>query len=92
MDADGLATIYRESVDPASGSVRFAKALNRKVTGSMNELVMAAKYAMETGDMSLRAVGIDLNGLLLSAIATKDGSGYGKPRKTFLRLLKKTPE
>src|ERR1700722_7961414 len=36
---DGQEFVYRKFVAPATGSIRFAKALDRSVTGSMNDLV-----------------------------------------------------
>ena len=43
-EADGLELIYQRLIAPASGTVRFASALNRSVTGSMNDLVNHAKF------------------------------------------------
>ena len=42
MADDGQQFIYRRFIAPATTSVRFAKALNRTVTGSMNELIIHA--------------------------------------------------
>src|SRR5213082_2929741 len=39
IEEDGQTVFYRRSLAPASASVRFARALNRTVTGSMNELI-----------------------------------------------------
>jgi hypothetical protein len=39
MVADGQEFIFRQFIAPAAGTVRFASALNRSVTGSMNDLV-----------------------------------------------------
>src|SRR5262245_44656153 len=44
MEADGRQGVYERLVGPASGSVRFAKALNRSVTGSMNDMTKHAAY------------------------------------------------
>src|SRR5262245_28202081 len=38
MEADGQAFVYHRFIAPATASVRIAKALDRSVTGSMNEL------------------------------------------------------
>ena len=62
MEADGLSEIYRKLVAPSSEKVTFATALNRKVTGSLNELVMSATFAFESGDTAPHQVGFDLNG------------------------------
>src|SRR6476620_8430858 len=39
MEDDGRAFIYQTFVAPSSRTVSFARALNRTVTGSMNELI-----------------------------------------------------
>jgi hypothetical protein len=82
MEADGLGFIYHRFIVPATGVVRFAKALDRSVTGSMNELTKFAIDDLAGGEMSPFEVGMSLNKVLLSAIAT-DGSGYGYPRDAF---------
>jgi hypothetical protein len=38
MDADAQEGVYERLVVPVSGSVQFAKTLNRSVTGSMNDM------------------------------------------------------
>lgn len=87
MEADGLLDTYLKFVAPSSANVTFAKALNRKVTGSLNELVMSATFALESGDVAPHELGFGLNDFLLSAIASKEDRGYGRPREALLRLL-----
>lgn len=41
MEDDGQAFAYQWFIAPSSGTVTFAKALNRSVTGSMNDLCIA---------------------------------------------------
>ena len=43
MEDDGQAFAYQRFIAPASGTVSFAKALNRSVTGSMNDLIKHAQ-------------------------------------------------
>lgn len=86
MEDNGQAFIYQKFIAPASATVSFAKALNRKVTGSMNEMVMAATASLESGDVAPHDVGFDLNDLLLSAIASNEDRGYGRPKEAFKRL------
>jgi hypothetical protein len=86
MENDGQEFIYQRFIAPASATVSFAKTLNRKVTGSMNELVMAATYALESGEVAPHNVGFSLNAFLLSAIASKEDRGYGRPKDAFERL------
>jgi hypothetical protein len=90
MAADRLEAAYRRFVVPASGSVRFAKVLDRSVTGSMNDLVYQAKYWLAEGELSPHEVGVRLNDNLLSLLAPSKAAGYGKPRDTFLELLRRS--
>ena len=86
LEDDGQAFVYQKFIAPASATVSFAKSLNRKVTGSINELVMAATSSLESGEVAPHEVGFGLNNLLLSAIATKEGQRYGRPNDAFKRL------
>ena len=88
MEDDGQAFSYRKFVAPASGSVSFAKALNRSVTGSMDELIRHAVDWLEDGDVSPHDVGFRLNDILLSALATSQSDHYGKPNEAFKLLAK----
>jgi hypothetical protein len=87
MASDGLESAYRQFVVPASGSVRFATALDRSVTGSMNDLVNHATAWLADGEMSPHDVGIRLNDILLSALAPSKSDGYGRPRDAILALV-----
>lgn len=75
---------------PDDGPVRFAKALNRSVSGSMNELVKCAEFCMSDGGLTLSEVGDRLNDTLLSALAAGGSHGYGKPGQAFRVLMGKT--
>lgn len=86
MEDDGQAFVYQKFIAPASATVSFAEALNRKVTGSMNELVMAATCSLESGEVAPHDVGFGLNDFLLSAIASKEDRGYGRPKEAFKQL------
>ena len=88
MQDDGYESVYQRFIVPATGRVRFAKALDRTVTGSLNELVQAAKYCLDGGERSPFDVGVELNDLLLSAIARSKADKYGRPRKAFNALVK----
>jgi hypothetical protein len=87
MEADGLQFIYHRLIVPATASVRFAKALDRSVTGSMNDLIRHATSWLAEGDLSPFDAGFRLNDILLSALAGND-SPYGRPRDAFKALLK----
>ena len=86
MEGDGQAFIHQRFVAPASESVRFAKALNRSVTGSMNDLIKHAKLWLAEGDISPHDVGFRLNDILLSALARSKSDFYWKPREAFKAL------
>ncbi|MCC6679470.1 MAG: hypothetical protein IT445_01075 [Phycisphaeraceae bacterium] len=83
MNDDGLSLIYMNFIAPASASVRFCKALDRSVTGSINELEATAKLYLGTGEWSPFDVGFKLNETLLSAIAAKEVDNYATPREAF---------
>src|SRR5262249_52439743 len=61
MEADGLAFAYRRLIAPAAASVRFAAALDRSVTGSMNDLIKHATFWLAGGDQSPFDVSFRLN-------------------------------
>jgi len=83
MEDDGQAFVYQRFIAPASKKARFGKALNRSVIGSMNDLIEFAKMWLIEEDISPHDVGFKLNDVLLSALATKESPGYGKPREAF---------
>ena len=87
MASDGLEAVFRQFIVPASRSVRFAKALNRSVTGSMNDLTNQAADWLAEGEVSPHDVGIRLNDNLLSALAPSNSDRYGRPRDSFLELV-----
>ncbi len=86
MGADGQQFVYEKFVAPASGTYQFAKALNRSVTGSMNELVGIAKQILAEGELSPHQTGFELNGILLSSLKNAEGRKYAEPRDVFKRL------
>jgi hypothetical protein len=83
----GYESISRTLIPADNGPVRFAKALNRSVSGSMNELVRCAGFCMSDGELTLSEVGDRLNDTLLSALAAGGSHGYGKPREAFRALM-----
>lgn len=91
MEADGLLHAYLQHIAPSSQSVQIAKAFSRGVTGTMNELVIAATNDLLDGDMSPLDVGLDLNNLLFSAIAANPVEKYGRPREVFQKLVLEQP-
>ena len=86
MVADGQAFIFRQFIAPAAGTVRFAPALNRSVTGSMNDLVDEAQMRLTEDESSPFDVGFMLNGMPMSYL------GYQTPRDAFKNLDADHPE
>jgi hypothetical protein len=86
MEADGQGFVYHRFIVPATASVRFAKALNRSITGSMNDLINHATAWLAEGEISPFDVGFRLNDILLSALARSESFPYGKPRDAFRAL------
>jgi hypothetical protein len=80
MADDGLELIYQRFVGPATGTIRFSKALNRSVTGSMNDLVYHAKAWLIEGDLSPHDVSFKLNEMPMSMF------GYVNPRERLKSL------
>jgi hypothetical protein len=70
MEDDGQGFVYQRLIAPTSESVKFAKALDRSVIGSINELVKFATCYLEDGDTSPFEVGFKLDDVLLSALAS----------------------
>jgi hypothetical protein len=83
MIDDGQEFIYRRFVAPATATIRFSKALNRSVTGSMNDLVRHAKFWLTERDLSPHDVSFQLNEIPMSAL------GYANPREVFKSLAAK---
>lgn len=83
---DGQQFLYRKFIAPSAAIVRFAKALNRSVTGSMNDHIHAAKVMLEDG-MAPSEIGYRLNETPMSALTGPDGRKYGYPKKVFVNLL-----
>jgi hypothetical protein len=81
MEDDGQQFAYRKFIAPASGTVSFAKALNRSVTGSMNDLVYHAKMWLEEGELSPHDTGLKLNDIPMSVLK------YKNPREMFKSLI-----
>ncbi|KKK63787.1 hypothetical protein LCGC14_2990780 [marine sediment metagenome] len=86
MVDDGLDFIYRRFVAPATGTVRFSKALNRSVTGSMNDLIQCGKLWLTESGLSPFDTSFKLNEMPMSFLK------YGNPREAFVVLKVGQPE
>ena len=91
MQDDGQQFAYHRFIAPASATVTSAKAFNRSVTGSMNELIAHATLWLAEGELSPHDVAFRLNDILISSLPGPDGRGYGRPREAFKALLGSTP-
>ena len=80
MQNDGQQFIYRRFIAPASGTISFAKALDRSVTGSMNDLVLHAKMWLIERELSPIDVGFKLNEIPFSSLK------YANPKQTFMAM------
>jgi hypothetical protein len=80
MTDDGLEFLYQQFVAPATRTVRFSKALNRSVIGSMNDLTLGAKAWLSEGELSPYDVSFRLNETPMSAL------GYSNPREAVKSL------
>lgn len=86
MTNAGLQVIYRDYVSASITKISFAKALNRSVTGSMNDHIHAAKL-MLAQDVAPSDVGSQLNETPMSALVGPDGRKYGYPKEVFRRQI-----
>jgi hypothetical protein len=86
MVDDGQAFVYQRFIAPSAATVSFAKALNRSVTGSMNDHVQASKFYF-ADDMAPNEIGFRLNKTPMSALTDADGRKYASPRHVFANLL-----
>jgi uncharacterized protein DUF6933 len=83
MEEDGQGFVYQRLIAPSTDKIRFAKALNRSVTGSMNDLIVHATDFLSDGERTPCDVGIVLNEVLLSSLGSGGAEKYGKPRDAF---------
>lgn len=91
LEADGLEDVYRRHILPSTGPILLAGASSRSVTGSMNELITSAKSLLSDADVSPFDLGVQLNGVLLSAISFGGKDKYTTPRAA-LKVMLKDPE
>ena len=80
MVADGQEFIFRRFIAPAAATVQFASALNRSVTGSMNDLIYHAQFWLVERELSPFDTSFELNDIPFSSL------DYGKPREEFKSL------
>lgn len=87
LEANGHRGVYERSVAPLLGTVQFAKALNRSVTGSINDFVKQAVILLEIGELSLAEISGHLIGTPMTGLKD-DNSTHGFPRDMFNEMVK----
>jgi hypothetical protein len=79
-EKDGFESIYENRVAPETGAFSFSKAVNRSVTGSMNDLIFQARDYLHSDEISCFDVALRLNKTPMSYLK------YEHPRETFGRM------
>ncbi len=81
MEDDGHESVYRRLIYPESGTIRFSKALNRSVTGSMTDMIRFATAMLAEDEMPPRDIGFKLNEIPFSWLKC------GTPLATFKNMV-----
>jgi hypothetical protein len=85
MTDDGYEFLFRRLIAPHTARVSFSKATDRRVIGSINDLIVQAKYYLTERQMSPFDASLQVNETPMSYI------GYSKPKEAF-SVLKVEPE
>lgn len=80
LDAADMGMIYKRCIAPHTGTIAVAKAQDRSVLGSMNDMVFHCKSRLERGPISPQGLSEAINNTPYGAL------GYGFPQKEFPRL------
>ena len=78
--SDGHEPIFEKFILPSMDTIRFSKALNRSVTGSMNDFIFQAKYELIEPELSLNEISFRLNECPMSYL------DRGMPKGVFREL------
>ncbi len=79
-EEDGFASIYENRIAPETGQFSFSKAVNRSVTGSMNDLVFQARFYLHSDEISPFDVASRLNKTPMSYLK------YEHPREALAHM------
>ena len=82
MHNDGFDDVYERQIAPTMAQVSFAKALNRRITASVNNLVYMAGAYLEIEEQSLDDLSFWLNETPMKRLA------YESPRAAMEQLVK----
>ncbi len=77
---DGFESMYVKRIAPETGEFSLSKAVNRSVTGSMNEMILQSKWHLSDGETSPFDVALLLNKTPMSYLK------YGHPRDALALL------
>ena len=80
MIMDGNQVIYENHIEPESQITYFSKIIDRRVLGSMNDLIFQAKFYLSEGQKSLFDVSLMLNKTPMSYL------NYSNPKIEFRKL------
>ncbi len=82
LDIDVAKTLFAEIIEPATedGKTLFSKSTDRRVAGSMNDLIFQAKFYLAEGHKSPYDTSMLINESPMSYL------NYDKPRETFSKL------
>ncbi|KXB06973.1 hypothetical protein AKJ51_02415 [candidate division MSBL1 archaeon SCGC-AAA382A20] len=83
---DGQEESFDEYISEETGSFLLTKTRNRRILGSLNQLVREAKVHLTKGELSPYRTSFRLNDTLLSFLGEGEGLSYGKPREAFQKL------
>lgn len=86
MTDNGCEFLFRRLIAPHTARVSFSKATNRRVIGSMNELIFEAKLYLTERQMSPFETSLQVNETLMSYLK------YNNPREAFRTLKVESEE
>ena len=80
MRINGYKSIFEKYIEPLDQDIFFSKIIDRRVMGSMNDLVFQAKMHLSMGNLSPADVSFRLNESPMSYL------NYGRPNDAFREL------
>ncbi|MGZ3593579.1 MAG: DUF6933 domain-containing protein, partial [Syntrophales bacterium] len=80
MAADGIKSIFEKYIEPLANEISFSKITDRRVMGSMNDLILQAKVFLIECQQSPFHVSLHLNKSPMSYLK------YGCPKDAFKAL------
>ena len=86
VDAHGLQFVFKRVIVPTMSEIALAKASDRSVLGSMNDMVVNCKCRVDMGDSDPFQLGLYVNATPMGSIK------YHYPRDEFARMQPKAQE